>query len=90
MPLFHGTSDALINTIANNGFDPTKNINAAVGYGSYMFLADVLIGKCVNTRQFVQKEEPVSLSSHFINTLPKLHTRGHHQDHSGLLRCVCS
>lgn len=80
--LFHGTSDALINIIANDGFDPTKNKTAAFGYGSYfaknasyssnfmrskkseityMFLADVLIGKCVNTRQFVEKEEPVSL-----------------------------
>ncbi len=74
--LFHGTFDYLINTIANEGFDPTKNIASAYGYGTYfaknasysmnymrsntsdityMFLADVLVGKCVETRQFINK-----------------------------------
>jgi len=33
--LFHGTSDLLINTIAEEGFDPTKNKTSAYGYGTY-------------------------------------------------------
>jgi hypothetical protein len=33
--LFHGTSDSLINVIAVDGFDPTKNKSAAYGYGTY-------------------------------------------------------
>jgi len=33
--LFHGTSDNLINTIAEMGFDPTKNKTAVYGYGVY-------------------------------------------------------
>ena len=65
--LFHGTSDNLINTIAQMGFDPTKNKVGVYGYGvyfaknarysfdymksqddvSYMFLADVLVGRLV-------------------------------------------
>jgi hypothetical protein len=83
--LFHGTFDSLITTIAQEGFDPTKNTTSAFGYGTYfakhagysmnymrsttsdityMFLADVLVGKCVDTRQFIDKNnqtEPTSL-----------------------------
>ena len=63
--LFHGTQNSLIDVIAKKGFDPTKNKNAAYGYGTYfavkagysfnymksnnevtyMFLADVLVGR---------------------------------------------
>ena len=35
MQLFHGTNEHLINVIANEGFDPTKNTRAAYGYGTY-------------------------------------------------------
>jgi len=64
---FHGTHANLIDKIANEGFDPTKNRVSAYGHGtyfaktasysfnymkskdkneiSYMFLADVLLGK---------------------------------------------
>jgi hypothetical protein len=65
LQLFHGTHNELIDIIAENGFDPTKNRTSAFGYGTYfalnakysfsymksneeityMFLADVLIGK---------------------------------------------
>lgn len=71
--LFHGTFDYLINTIAEVGFDPTKNKTAAYGYGTYfavnagyschymrsqskdnvtyMFLADVLIGRLTTNKR---------------------------------------
>lgn len=65
LQLFHGTRDTIIPLITVDGFDPTKNVTAAYGYGTYfavhaatscsymksknpvtyMFLADVLIGK---------------------------------------------
>ena len=69
LQLFHGTKEETIPLIAHNGFDPTKNVRGAYGYGvyfakdasyssgymsaqaqgqpTYMFLADVLIGKCI-------------------------------------------
>jgi hypothetical protein len=69
LQLFHGTKEEIIPLIAYNGFDPTKNVRGAYGYGvyfaknasyssgymtakasnqpTYMFLADVLIGKCI-------------------------------------------
>jgi len=34
--LFHGTSDNLIDVIAEMGFDPTKNKTAVYGYGVYV------------------------------------------------------
>jgi len=33
--LFHGTRADLINKIATEGFDPTKNISSAYGHGTY-------------------------------------------------------
>jgi len=33
--LFHGTKANLIDTIANNGFDPDKNVVSAYGKGTY-------------------------------------------------------
>ena len=33
--LFHGTKEEIIPLIADNGFDPTKNIRGAYGYGVY-------------------------------------------------------
>lgn len=69
MQLFHGTHAHLIDKIAEEGFDPKKNVSTAFGQGtyfattakysfnymkstdksgiSYMFLADVLVGKKV-------------------------------------------
>ena len=100
--LFHGTFDYLIDTIAAEGFDPTKNTTSAHGYGTYfaknasysigymrsntsevtyMFLADVLVGKCVETRQFIDKNNKVEPESLFdwdnnVNTLenPSIYT----------------
>jgi hypothetical protein len=33
--LFHGTSESAIQSIVDNGFDPTMNKSAAYGYGTY-------------------------------------------------------
>ena len=33
--LFHGTYNEIIKLIINNGFDPTKNVTSAFGYGTY-------------------------------------------------------
>ena len=33
--LFHGTMDSLIDVIAGEGFDPTKNKTSIYGYGTY-------------------------------------------------------
>lgn len=35
MQLFHGTNSALIDTICYTGFDPSKNVRSAYGYGTY-------------------------------------------------------
>lgn len=93
--LFHGTYDSLITTIANDGFDPTKNKTSAFGYGTYfaknagysmnymrsitsqityMFLADVLIGK-IGTRQFITPGEQFDWDNNVDNLItPTIYT----------------
>jgi len=86
---FHGTHANLIDKIANEGFDPTKNRVSAFGHGtyfaktaaysfnymkskdkneiSYMFLADVLLGK-IKTVDNSQDYDNTASSSAYLYT----------------------
>ena len=79
LQLFHGTKNNFIDVIAENGFDPTLNRNAAFGYGvyfakeanyskdymksaediTYMFLADVIVGRLTRGAQRIHGLNPV-------------------------------
>jgi hypothetical protein len=96
LQLFHGTKNNFIDVIAENGFDPTLNRNAAFGYGvyfakeanyskdymksdediTYMFLADVIVGRLTRGAQRITGENPVYNwdNNVDIHASPKIYT----------------